>query len=68
MTDPKSSERAVSIHDTAHALGLAEITVRRAIRRGEIHALRVGRVLRVPVAEIERLLAPSPASNPAPAR
>jgi len=41
----------------AKQLRCSEITVRRLVKRGEIHAVRVGRLLRFPEDTVERLLA-----------
>jgi excisionase family DNA binding protein len=57
---------ALSIADVARALDVHHTTIRRGIRDGAIRAVRVGRVLRVPRVELDRLLAPT--SNPAPSR
>lgn len=55
--DETVAERAASVDEIARELKVAPITVRRAIRRGEIRAFKIGRLLRVPRSEIERILA-----------
>ena len=40
---------------TAEATSLSESTVRNMIARGELRAVRLGRAVRIPVSEFERL-------------
>lgn len=47
----------LSIAEAAARLGVHRLTLRAAIDRGEIHALRVGRRWLVPVAVLDDLLA-----------
>ncbi|HKI36470.1 MAG TPA: helix-turn-helix domain-containing protein [Gemmataceae bacterium] len=57
MTIATPTPKAYPVAYVAAALVLATKTVRRMIQRGEIHATRCGRAVRIPAAEIERLLA-----------
>ena len=50
------SAKLLRTSEAAHELGLHPMTVRRWMRDGKIHAVRVGRESRIPVAEVERLL------------
>lgn len=50
----------LSIFEVAQLLGLHKNTVRRQIWRGELKAIRIGRRLLVPIAEVERLVGPLP--------
>jgi excisionase family DNA binding protein len=52
MADPKS---LMSQDAAAAALAISPSTIQRMIRRGEIRVLRIGRCVRIPVSEIERL-------------
>jgi excisionase family DNA binding protein len=47
-----------SVHEASRLLGVCEATVREAIRKGQIRALRIGRKPRilVPKSAIDRLL------------
>lgn len=52
-----TQERQVSTKaEVATALGVSEKTVRRRIADGSIRAIRLGRAVRVPNVEVERLL------------
>lgn len=53
--------RAVSIPDAARLLACSQSTVRRAIEAGQIREVRLGRIVRIPITEIDRLLAPTTA-------
>lgn len=44
--------------DFSDLIGCSLQTVYREIRRGNLHAFRVGRSLRIPVAELERYIQP----------
>jgi excisionase family DNA binding protein len=48
--------RFISVKETAIELGIAEQTVRRLIANGEIPAVRMGYLLRVPRALLEEYL------------
>jgi excisionase family DNA binding protein len=49
--------RAITTADAAQRLHLHLRTVQRLIRRGELRAVRVGRVWRVPLAALDEYLA-----------
>ncbi len=55
MTDDRPL--VLTVPEVAAALRISRNSAYEAIRRGEIRALRFGRTLRVPAAEVERLLA-----------
>ncbi len=46
---------AVDVREAARLTSLSPYTIRRYIRKGRIRAVRVGRRVLVPVAELERL-------------
>ena len=52
MTDPK----VYSVEEVAKILGVSRNGMYRAIERGEIPSVRVGRRIVVPMAAVERLL------------
>lgn len=61
MTAARRSEVAdlplvLTVDETANALRLGRSATYEAIHRGQIRAVRLGRKLRVPRAELERLL------------
>lgn len=45
----------LSIAEAAKKLSCAEITVRRAVTRGELRAYRFGRLLRIRLADLEKI-------------
>ena len=49
-------DRVLNVRETAELLRTSERSVRGAIARGEIPAVRIGRVIRVPGAALQRLL------------
>lgn len=49
MADPM----VVTVADAARALAVSELTVRRMLSSGELHAVRLRRTVRVPVRELE---------------
>lgn len=53
----KDTRNALSVAATAARLDVCELTVRRLIKSGQLRAVRVGRLVRVPIAEVERLVA-----------
>ncbi|MGA3354791.1 MAG: helix-turn-helix domain-containing protein [Acidimicrobiales bacterium] len=57
MSTP-ANPQALSIAEAASRLGVHRQTLRAAIRRGELPAARLGRRWLVPVAALDRLLAP----------
>lgn len=48
----------VSLRHAAKTLGLNIITLNKAIDKGQIKAVRIGSRLRIPEAELERLMSP----------
>jgi excisionase family DNA binding protein len=48
--------RTVSVPEAAAALGIGRGAAYEAVRRGEIAVIRLGRLLRVPIAWLERQL------------
>ena len=54
-----SVTRPKTVEEAAHALGLSIHTVRAWIAQRRIAYLRLGRAIRIPAAEIERILAES---------
>jgi excisionase family DNA binding protein len=64
--DPKTTDDALVDPETvANHLGVARSTVYALIERRRVPAVRVGRVLRLRVSEVERALATAPAIGPA---
>lgn len=57
MSEKQDPVQAISRNEAAHRLGVHRATVSRAIERGELHAVRFGRRVLIPVSEIERILA-----------
>ena len=51
------AERMLHVKDVADRLDVSKMTVHRLIKAGELPALRVGRVFRIPEAEFERYYA-----------
>lgn len=49
--------QALTYRETGNVIGLSERTVWGLVDRGELRAVRIGRAVRIPVAEIERYLA-----------
>src|SRR5262245_20632500 len=54
---PREESRALSTGEAAAALGVTERTVRRAIARGELAAVRRGGAYRIPSQEVARFAA-----------
>ena len=52
----KQGQKLLRVGAAAHELGLHPMTVRRWIKAGRIHAVQVGREVRVPRSEIERIV------------
>lgn len=52
------TSHALTVAATARALSLSEKSVYRAIARGDLAAVRIGRAIRIPKAELARLLEP----------
>lgn len=51
-------KRTLSVREAAAILGVHHLTVRKAIARGELPGVRVGRRVLVPRRALERLLEP----------
>jgi excisionase family DNA binding protein len=54
---PRVPKLALTLRETAQALGLSPITIRRLNRRGLLRNVKCVRHLRFPVKEVERFLA-----------
>jgi putative resolvase len=52
----KQGQKLLRVGAAAHELGLHPMTVRRWIKAGRIQVVQVGREMRVPRAEIERMV------------
>src|SRR5260370_13838814 len=52
----KREQKLLRVGAAAHELGLHPITVRRWIKAGRIQVVQIGREVRVPRAEIERMV------------
>lgn len=64
MTQPL----AVDVETAAQLTSLSRYTIRAYIRKGRIRAVHVGRRVLVPMAELERLVRPDPATDDAAAQ
>lgn len=51
------SEKLLTVRETAEALGLRESTCRAWIAQRRIGIVRLGRAVRIPLEEVERLIA-----------
>jgi excisionase family DNA binding protein len=56
----ESTKRALTAYEVAHQLGVHPMTVRRAIARGDIRAVKVGRRVLVPVRALDEFLETRP--------
>ncbi len=56
--------RMVKVREAAGLLGITELAIRAAIRRGDIPAVRVGRQLLIPRPALEAILSPHGQMNP----
>ena len=56
--------RMVKVREAARLLGITELAVRAAIRRGDIPATRLGRQLLIPRRALEAILSPQGRVNP----
>ena len=52
----KQAQKLFRVGAAAHELGLHPMTVRRWIKAGRIHVVQVGREMRIPRSEIERMV------------
>ena len=55
-TPPAEGGMAVDLEQAASMLNVSVKTIRREIDRGKLHCLRIGRVLRIRVAEVQAYL------------
>jgi excisionase family DNA binding protein len=55
MPPPCTSRQPLTVEELADRLRVNEATIRRAIRRGEITATKLGRQYRISAAEADRL-------------
>jgi excisionase family DNA binding protein len=46
-------QKALTVADAARALDVDKKTIYRAVARGELASIRVGRTIRIPTAELE---------------
>lgn len=61
MAKPATKPATIGLPDLAVLLGVSRTSVYRAVARGEIRAVRLGRRITVPLREVDRLLGESPA-------
>ena len=52
----KQSELTISVPEAGRRLGIGEYAAYNAVNKGEIPAIRIGRLWRVPVAAFEKML------------
>lgn len=57
MTDPQS--RVLDVPAAAKTLNVSEFSVRELIREGKLRTVRVGRLIRIPIAAIDEFLSGS---------
>ena len=55
--DPPAERGLLTIPEAARRLGIHVRTLRQAISRGQVRAVELASVRRIPLAEVERLLA-----------
>src|SRR6476659_8906331 len=53
----------LTVNEAAEALRVAPVTIRRYITKGRLHAVRVGRGIRIDKSEVERLPEPVDSSD-----
>ena len=53
----ENRKKAYSVDEAAEALGISPWLVREAVRRNEIRCIRIGRLIIIPAAVIDQLLA-----------
>lgn len=59
QSTPAANKRvAYSQQEFADALGLSRQHVAKLITRGDVHAVKLGRAVRIPASELDRLLSP----------
>jgi excisionase family DNA binding protein len=62
---PKTAQKYLSIADAAQRLGVVPLTIRRAIRNGDLRGYRYGKkTIRVLADDVDALLRPIPSANP----
>jgi len=57
VADKTSSPAYLPVRDAAAHLSVSEVTVRRAIRAGELPYVRIGRLVRVALSDLEAFAA-----------
>lgn len=56
-----TERRVLSVIDAAKALDTSTWSIYRMLRDGELHAVKIGRLTKIPIADIDRFLAgPAP--------
>jgi excisionase family DNA binding protein len=49
--------KLLSVNETSRVLGVSTFTIRRLVKRGELHSVRVGKRLLLPETEVARVMA-----------
>jgi excisionase family DNA binding protein len=60
--------RPYTIRELGEHWGCSHETIRRAVNRGEIHAIRIGAMIRIPRAVVEAIECPAPNVEAGPVR
>jgi excisionase family DNA binding protein len=58
----RGNKLAITYREAADSIGVCERTIWGLVRDGQLRALRVGKSVRIPVAELERFVSESTAS------
>lgn len=61
----RAPAETVDVRQAADRLGVSTKAVRAAIADGRLKRIPIGRTIRIPVSELERMLCPAPANPPA---
>jgi len=64
LRSDRSQRRALTYRETAESLGICERTVWGLVRNGELRAIRFGRSVRIPIAELERFVSATATAEP----
>ena len=59
----KEQRRLVSVKEAARTLSCSELLIRQLVWRGEVRHVRIGRLVRIPIGELDRLMDPSKANR-----